>query len=79
MITFSVSGLTISMSKVMEGLCGVDLWSPDGWYLANNVNDNVLSVWPNHISDKVPVLYTLTHHQTAVKVITMSCVGASVW
>ena len=36
---------------------------------------NVLSVWPYHISDHVPPLYTLTHHQVAVKIITMSSGG----
>ena len=56
-------------SGCRQGNCGVGLWSPDGRYLASSGNDNVFSVWTNHISYEVPLLYTLTQHQAAVKII----------
>ena len=71
-----------TLSNHSQEICGLS-WSPDGRYLASGGNDNVLSVWPNHISDEVPPLYTLTHHQAAVKVITMSSMmgqcGVGLW
>lgn len=53
-----------------QEVCGLK-WSPDGAYLASGGNDNLLNIWPadpgRHISQAQP-LYTLTHHQAAVKV-----------
>lgn len=52
-----------------QEVCGLK-WSPDGAYLASGGNDNLLNIWPadpgRHISQTQP-LYTLTHHQAAVK------------
>ena len=50
-------------------MCGLR-WSPDGKLLASGGNDNVLNIWPSTglgTSDTEP-MYTLTHHQAAVKV-----------
>ena len=58
-------------------------WSPDGRYLASGGIDNVLSAWPNHIGEDLPPLYSLTHHQAAVKVTRVFWLGegirGSVW
>ena len=56
-----------TLNNHSQEICGLS-WSPDGRYLASGGNDNVLSVWPNHIGEDLPPLYSLTHHQAAVKV-----------
>lgn len=58
------------MAGHTQEVCGLK-WSPDGSYLASGGNDNLLNIWPadpgRYISQAQP-LYTLTHHQAAVKV-----------
>ena len=56
-----------TLANHSQEVCGL-AWSPDGRYLASGGNDNVLNIWPNHLSDDVPPLFNLTHHQAAVKV-----------
>ena len=63
-----------TLNNHSQEICGLS-WSPDGRYLASGGNDNVLSVWPNHIGEDLPPLYSLTHHQAAVKVTRLICEG----
>lgn len=51
-------------------MCGLK-WSRDGKYLASGGNDNLLLIWDTNVNssgDMSSPLFTLTHHQAAVKV-----------
>ena len=53
-----------------QEVCGLK-WSHDGKYLASGGNDNLLLIWDTNISSSGDInspLFTLTHHQAAVKV-----------
>lgn len=52
-----------------QEVCGLQ-WSPDGKLLASGGNDNVLNIWGQGSTSEAAAspLYTLTHHQAAVKV-----------
>jgi cell division cycle protein 20 (cofactor of APC complex) len=53
-----------------QEVCGLK-WSRDGKYLASGGNDNLLLIWDTNVSssgDASSPLFTLTHHQAAVKV-----------
>lgn len=52
-----------------QEVCGLK-WSQDGKYLASGGNDNLLLIWDanvNSAGDSSGPLFTLTHHQAAVK------------
>ncbi|XP_048588829.1 cell division cycle protein 20 homolog [Nematostella vectensis] len=59
-----------------QEVCGLK-WSPDGKLLASGGNDNVVNIWPypstvgSSAGEPSPVepLFSLTHHQAAVKAI----------
>ena len=62
--------LVARLSGHSQEVCGLS-WSPDGRYLASGGNDNILNVWQNHLSDDLRPLFSLTHHQAAVKVMSV--------
>ncbi|XP_046850230.1 cell division cycle protein 20 homolog [Xenia sp. Carnegie-2017] len=52
-----------------QEVCGLK-WSRDGKYLASGGNDNLLLIWDTNVNssgDMSSPLFTLTHHQAAVK------------
>lgn len=58
-----------NMAGHTQEVCGLK-WSPDGSYLASGGNDNLLNIWACDPGSQIPQtqpIYTLTHHQAAVK------------